>query len=144
MRHLASIMLCFILIGCGEPQIDSTPSDVYLYELALDLVNGAYIPFPIYFSDFEGIEDGKIGLCKGIKSGARSIQIKRSTWDSFSELKQRALMLHELGHCLYNLSHVDGPKELMYPVIVGAIACIDINGQDECLDRAKYLGGLNE
>lgn len=66
--------------------------------------------------------DGFIGYCNP-KKNSWKITLGRGYWDSADDDQRRALVYHELGHCVLNRPDdnqllPDRPKSIMYPEIV--------------------------
>jgi hypothetical protein len=77
----------------------------------------------IEFGDLSDWGSSVIGLCDTY--GAPVVTIKESWWKKQSELQQRMLMHHELGHCLLMRGHRSGsdeigPLSMMNPTILTA------------------------
>ncbi len=62
--------------------------------------------FPIMFGDQSG---NVIGVCQMWSDGYRQIQIDPGFWNNtnVSDARRKALIYHELGHCILNRGHDD-------------------------------------
>ena len=54
---------------------------------------------------FEDLPGSIAGVCVGFSPGHREIGIDNSTWEKATELERKALMFHEIAHCLCNRKH---------------------------------------
>ena len=87
---------------------------------------------------FQNIPGRTVGLCF---SKLNVVVFDVGAYSKFSNIERRALVYHELGHCMCELSH-DGaegtfcPKSLMYPS-TSIKLCYDLNW-------SKYIKDLRE
>ncbi len=81
-----------------------------------------YVGVPIGFVNQPSPRDG---VCMVLEDGYRQIEVDPKDWQGFSELERKALVFHELGHCVFGRTHnrwplVDGcPYSIMNPVTLG-------------------------
>ena len=86
--------------------------------------------FPIIFGDQTG---NVIGVCKIWSDGYRQIEIDPTYWNNMnvSDAKRKALIYHELGHCILNRGHDSTmisssfgtiPKTIMNPYLMDALS----------------------
>lgn len=75
----------------------------------------------IFVEDLRSKNEDAVGTCNRL---SRTIKIKRSTWDTYGELTRENLLLHEIGHCYFDLDHDDEllddgcPANLMHHQII--------------------------
>ena len=75
-----------------------------------DFPSNMMIGMPIVFDDEVEKRSGKettVGLCFSWTDGWREIGIDTDFWDDASYLRRKALLWHELGHCVLGLDHDD-------------------------------------
>ncbi len=119
------LLSALMLTACGRDDIDAfTPlepkqpeSIEYFHDPELE----PYVLDYLAFSDEQGLtygyasflrrveyvdkmEDDHIGLCEYYTNGERTIKILRR---EYGELQMRALMYHELAHCVHNSDHTE-------------------------------------
>lgn len=109
-KRLVTYPLLLFLIGCGiftfkEKNDDKTQFIPYLRSFIKDS-NGKVDNFGILTMELSDLKHPKIGLCY---PGINHIEIDRSYWNNASKIKRKALIYHELGHCiLYRIMHTEG------------------------------------
>ncbi len=81
---------------------------------------GINVKYDVVFSEQDGL-DGKgdfgtkLGICYSISSVPLMIAINKYMWEQMTVGGRRQLILHEVGHCSYNLDHTDTYDEVMSP-----------------------------
>jgi len=119
MRNLV-ILLALTLPACGaESYIDS-----------------AFIP---YLEDFPAEVTVSIQFVDKIDNGATAscihaegaIVVSRLHWDHYSEVGKKALLWHELGHCVLDMRHTDDRESLMYFIVEYTSEDHLVSGSDE-------------
>lgn len=123
--NLQTIMLLCAFSGCGAQQYESSPELekwVQLFEEeALDHGIDVKGTAMVFTNDLpEGLLPSTIGYCQQWSNGARLIKIVERFWrDSRTDDMMRySLLLHEQGHCTFNLDHTEGGimnHSLIYP-----------------------------
>jgi len=101
-------------------------NDAKKYNVPLDLYK-----LRIYF--VPALPDNVVGRCFAVTN---TVQLSESTWQVLSTAQKKALIYHELGHCLLLRDHVSGgtphrsttsnelcPISVMYPTIDSMISC---------------------
>lgn len=125
---MKSVMLSMVLSGCGiSPPIINPELSKYIQEFTSDcgnhganLANLTALRYVNFTDDIDG-EGGSVGVCwQGVSTynylWFTSIEVKRMP----TEIEQKALMYHELGHCVLALDHV--PDTIMSTNMLGAEA----------------------
>lgn len=91
--------------------------------------------FPIVFGSQEG---NVIGVCKKWSDGYRMIEIDPTYWNNMniSDARRKALIYHELGHCILNRQHDDSyinsstygriPKSIMNSYLMPQLSYSDL------------------
>lgn len=139
MKYLL-LVLSFISLGCGSAQDQSSGSAEVSYidpqfQTYVDFFNEqAFIrdqtdlinkPLKIITYDEAGTtpEDNEIGHCSH-QSGLATIYIDQRYWYGANENQRLILILHEMGHCVLNRTHVttiipsenNRPESILYPM----------------------------
>lgn len=76
---------------------------------------------PFFFDDLDG---DLIGICRH-KDGVRYILYDRDSWDEAPDVRKKAAVFHENGHCILDRDHKCNPFDntgllsLMYPKVHG-------------------------
>lgn len=65
--------------------------------------------------------------CKLTPGETPVITVNQESWDSLSEIDRRAVMFHELGHCILNRRHKNDYSEEGVPLSLMNAAVIDSN-----------------
>lgn len=63
----------------------------------------------------------QVGVCYSFSNGVRQIWIDKNRWDTYSDFKREALMMHETAHCATGRNHVpqsEWARSLMTEVMV--------------------------
>lgn len=115
---MSYLVLIGFIVGCGvdddrEEQLPPAPEE----ELNL---------YPEYNPDniimgYGMPQENASGECIKTKS-QNFVIINQKYWDKLDEMRKRALILHELGHCVYNLQHDSSttkgiPNSIMWPSV---------------------------
>lgn len=88
----AVIVIMVYIYGCSGPQVTEKFTPL-LKQFEKD-IGVSTDGVRIYFAD---LKEPKVGTCY---MGTRVIHIDRNIWDSISEISRKALIYHELGHCV--------------------------------------------
>lgn len=92
--------------------------DVFMYHVEKKCDSSQYknSSFKINFNKLEEKDDAQtIGVCYTFKySDKFSIELSEAYWDSAPDEARYHLIAHEALHCLFNLDHVDDPRDIMY------------------------------
>lgn len=152
MRPLILIGLIALLGACGIEPITLQPKDFNkssseLLERTkglLYLFDKTDLGFPIYFDELSHLEPIIVAVCRSTRRGPVSIKVRPSQWATLNEVQKDAALIHELGHCLLGLNHTEQVNELMSFSVQQSSRCLIKYGPIECINRAKFLGGLND
>lgn len=143
LKAIGCITGLFLLVSCGtsetKPPIPNTQQCSYdpeLYPYFTDFINeaaehGITIKYNSvcaisFVESFPDHPVGIVGLCsmlqyKGTSEpvhGTEKIEIWKDWWDNASDLKRKAVMLHELAHCSdLHKEHVPQKNHLMSAAI---------------------------
>ncbi len=134
MRYL---LLAILLSGCGGKFVAARPSttlpEFESFVVMFESDYGHNVDIPIIFAQKDG---DVIGACKIWSDGYRAIEIDPDYWNSgITNLHRRALIYHELGHCILDLPHNSNmityysskiPQSFMYPYLMPAFANPDL------------------
>lgn len=150
MRYTLIISLLFI-VGCGERNSDPDPPVSKAYDIPAEFQFltdefygfyttevGGELPRNLVIKKVATLSAGTaqtIGICY-FSQGGRGypiIEVKSSYWDTANLDAQRALLYHELGHCMLLRGHenttaysptINGqvPVSIMYPYIITSIS----------------------
>jgi len=114
MRH-ALILFTLCLIGCAEsPLFTSIGADFKSYvKMFDDLYSGSWPPIEIKFG--QPSDASWAGECIQNEDGQKTIIIRETSWNKYCESQKRALIFHELGHCVLGRSHSTDTLSYMYP-----------------------------
>ena len=117
--HLTIILT--LLVSCGHESGEYPTTDPvfkpYLEELSISTIT------PITFQD---LPQGLGAQCNIYDDGySREILVDRTYWDTIPDSYRLVLIAHEIGHCDYNLPHVEGNQDLLieYPSVVNTSKC---------------------
>lgn len=129
------IMLSLLLCSCMVAQENSQPLgylpfEPYVDAAFADIVNEfeddyhkytgdiIEIRLPINFVDIPN--PNYIGLCWFNNGGVKipHIQIDRSKWELMSDWRRKAVLYHELGHCVLGRRHTNNKNSLMQPTVI--------------------------
>lgn len=79
--------------------------------------------------EFKVLDGMTMATCKSWSDGYREIAVDPVKWIGLSFNGQEQLLFHELGHCIFNLDHVETkmkkgnwiniPTSIMYPYVFG-------------------------
>ena len=122
LAHVILLMFCIFFIGCGEGQVfdqgSYSANEQFLIteqnkceecqQLQFQFIDDFALndePVPIGLAD---LSDNKVGACFMYQNGDPAyIKISRVHWSEMSDNSRKALIYHELGHCLLKLGHQD-------------------------------------
>jgi hypothetical protein len=126
------IFLVSFLFGCVtvasdvKPRSSKTrPVNTFIdpafvrYVEDFELAFGKFVD--VYMGFEEDLDNGNHGECWRFTDGYREVVINSKGWDRMTILQRRALIFHELGHCVFDMKHDDSlkfdgcAKSLMYP-----------------------------
>lgn len=111
---LLPFILALLLSGCAAPVFTS--------------IGAAFAPF---VGDFEALYGsplkdvvvmyaspsslGALSECETDSNGQKIVRINEETWTPLCDLQKRALIFHELGHCILGRDHTTSNLSYMYP-----------------------------
>lgn len=109
------IVLMIGLTGCQTKLHSYTHPDFvgYLNEfktLYSGKVNNLVVKYSVVYGNFAA-------LCERHSSGQKVIKVNKVYWDGMCLEQRRALIFHELGHCILNREHTLNHYSYMYPSI---------------------------
>jgi len=149
MKHrILLITFCALFVtNCGEAADNTPPSPILLPHVKelLPLFGKTDILFPVYFGDSEEM-GSHAGACR-VMTPSRypiNIRINPKMWNKYSDKAKKALLLHELAHCLYGIKHTEKLGELMHPYTSQYSMCVIKNGLEECLKNTKVSFNLSD
>ena len=145
LRYVLGVLMA-ALVGCGEV----TPGDVPA-AFAADVaefyeVTGASLPVIIRYGTLEQPYRGKCLITWETKGTHRYVY-RTITIDPASEpdteWRRKALVWHEMAHCVYKLDHSNDPSNLMYPSDLGDTEpeVLEAYWRDVLHDQVKALSG---
>lgn len=121
MRHTLYFILSFILSACaGDVGFNSWSP----------IINKDFEP---YVNEFEYLSDLEINYMR-VEYGAmeapneaarcyssgskRAVIINKTKWVNLCDWQKRAVIFHELGHCVFGRQHIDTILSFMYPSVL--------------------------
>lgn len=111
MKVIISMMLLLVLCSCSSFRGELNETDEQIdkefrpYAIEFQRQFKVRVRVPMMFTDEEV---HYAGVCISAQDGYREIRVKRSEWKKISEAQKENLIIHELGHCVLGLPHVDG------------------------------------
>jgi hypothetical protein len=130
------IILTILEIAILTDYSKKSKIDVEFQEYVLEfesVFNVSVGSIPITFAD---LKENNIGECHlpYFKKSNAAIYIDKEYWVGYSSIERKALIFHELGHCIFNLDHVNlvnitdnfCPVSLMYESIQ-SVSCLTEN-----------------
>lgn len=90
-------------------------------------------------------EDRLAGICSIRGDGFREIVINKNLWRKITHEQREELIFHELGHCQFNLRHIEGQYHLTgCPISIMAPATFSDHQATACYKRHRpyYLGQI--
>lgn len=141
------VLMILFLISCSSLENYNQVDDRINYEFRPQTIEfqrefRQLVRLPIRF----GINDPELmGVCQIRTDGHRQILINKERWSVLTDEQKEELVFHELGHCIFNLPHLDGqymltgcPMSLMAPRVFSA------HQAEACYSRYKnyYLGQI--
>jgi len=70
---------------------------------------------PTTIVEFADLSDRKAGLCFRSRN---LIKFDRTYWSKSDDAAKKALLLHEIGHCVFSLPHTN--SGIMYPIVLSS------------------------
>lgn len=109
-RLIVLSLFAIILASCGrnEPthnNVVSVDSDLERFIQSFEEymeVDASYVS-----ASFASLDAKTMGNCNSWSDGGREIKINIDFWPTLSEIGKEQLMYHELGHCVFDLTHED-------------------------------------
>lgn len=90
-------LICLFMVSCGSRYVDPQFKPYY------DSFHSRYNVSPYNISaHFYETKDNNRGYCSG-----DGIFLDRANWHSARDNEKEYLVFHELGHCVWNLKHID-------------------------------------
>ena len=139
------LLLSFMLFACGQnglrvgtqphPNPGIGPEFTKFVEMFESDYGHSIGNFPITFSAQNG---NVVGVCKVWTDGYRQIEIDPTYWNNMNvpDSKRKALIYHELGHCILNRGHDSStidypgygtiPKTIMNPYLMDAFTWVGL------------------
>lgn len=133
---MRTILLAFLLTACGPayhtPEVEEIVGEfetIYATSAAgvTILISNTIPPAPL--PPGGGVQ---VGVCE---FGSRTVTLLKAKWDISTHETQKALLFHELGHCVFNRAHKSDlyddncPKSIMNPYVVSDI-CFQRHAED--------------
>ena len=113
MKILTLVLLALNLIACAETEFDSTDPEFIPYLIELNEMSIEFTGKPINYNmpiNFKQISSSEEARCtnkKGFMSSSQEIYVNPENWDLAMDERKLAILLHEIGHCVYGLDHDD-------------------------------------
>lgn len=124
------------LIGCSSPEPKVLFVDKAFTSYVEEFIHaGASVNHPVTVDNLiivfsTELDDDILGVCEQTTDGTPRIQISLQNWVTSIEIEKKAVVFHELGHCVLWLDHDEVwintlqsdnvPRSLMYPYIEDA------------------------
>lgn len=105
--------MVLILIGCAGSRHENTVSYDPQFETYIQDFNQIHKIDDLSVILSEDLPDLRLGVCNKIPDKTPEITIRRSYWMAVDTWGKRALLFHELGHCVLNLLHNDTKPGIM-------------------------------
>lgn len=129
MRRFTLVILSLLMTACGQSNLKSVKRRVSRMlkspvkrQRIYDGIDSSFavqanffeqrfqrqITVPINFGD----TGDSLAVCQEYSSGEKEIFVNEKSWNQMTQASRLALILHELGHCMFNRKHND--TELQY------------------------------
>ena len=113
MRVLVLVWLIMLNVACA-------PFTTYT-------IDPTFMPYVIEFSQhvnvsrvtiqFGNVPEAASAACYKNNLGDMTINVRNTMWNILCDKQKRALIFHELGHCVLGRDHLDNLDSYMYPEI---------------------------
>jgi len=122
MKSLLAVIIALLFFACGQPEVKKQPDYAGIDKRAqkihdefVDLAKKQNIKFdkPVTIGFTHIKRDDVAGQCT-MSNQFREIDVDIDYWEHSTELRKRALLYHELGHCYCYRDH-DYGKNKKYP-----------------------------
>jgi hypothetical protein len=125
-NNIIIFLLIFLLFSCGTCKEYGSPlnNSIKVFEETFN----QKVDIPIDIVDIPQKEEGyrTLGVCYFFKGPRflRFILIDKTYWDNATPYQRESTIIHELGHCMFDLEHDDTmigdfifvrPKSIMHP-----------------------------
>ncbi len=96
------LILVIFVAGCGV----TVPDEVLPYYQKFESISGETADVSAFFVDeIEGSEGPGLRVAGKCVDGR--IELSREHWDNSDDVSKEILILHELGHCVLDLPHIE-------------------------------------
>lgn len=124
---MISKMFCFfLLVGCGsteakvDPELASFVEDFLADARAFGVGEGHWHEVSsVGFADL-----GDLSLAGMCYTKSRKVEIASVHWPYQGPCVRRALLYHELGHCVLDLEHSEVKEDLMFHQLPDEASCV--------------------
>jgi hypothetical protein len=105
-----------MVIGCGPVRVVYPTEMAQYYEDFSRIIGPSRVTSgTMQFEDDSFFEGNVIGLCVKPALGGWTVHIKQSMWTKSSEVYRKAVLFHELTHCVLDrMEHSLDPNSYMY------------------------------
>lgn len=118
MRIIIILLLAGLFTACGAENKPAPVSDARAVDIVIGLEDELETDLPFHSIEIKPLPGGRAGTC--MTDGR--ILIDSQFYDTADALPLKSLVLHEIGHCSFNLPHIaeEDPEgcgtSLMHPV----------------------------
>ena len=131
--HIGVFIMMFLLMlflmvsaGCGNQNVEKAFAMDTEFKPYIDTIERLYTDYTGDITEInEGImladlSDNQAGRCQWEVGNKRNrvILINRKVWDKETENYRLKLLLHELGHCKWELAHDPDKNTIMYKKVI--------------------------
>lgn len=131
--------MALILSGCGIENVFSPTVKTEIDEEFKPYVDEFYERHgsqDYYLIVHFGELDTGVASCDVYENGQLLITVKEELWITFCEAQKRALIFHEMGHCILDRDHVD--YETLSYMVPSVMSCTYYTQNQEELDRELF------
>lgn len=109
----AIILCCLLLAACSDVVFkNEIKADFKPYVKEFDTLYSGSMPNIVI--KFGSVPAGKAATCTIDFIGQKTIKVDREVWDKSCEDTKRALIFHELGHCVLRREHTTSEMSYMF------------------------------